>query len=100
VRLVPLYDELTLSYPRLNLPTTTGHPHPPDDDLRWGAVIAELANVGLWRRTMVDGRRRAVRLATTLDPVISADRRVAVERELDRLAAFLQAEPVREDWAR
>lgn len=99
VRLVPLYDELTLSYPRLNFPISPHHPHPPGDDLRWGSVIAGLTNVGLWRRTLVDGRRRSVRLATTLDPTISPDRRVAVGIELDRLAGFLQAEIVGEDWA-
>jgi hypothetical protein len=100
VRLMPLYDELTLSYPRTNFGTSDGHPHPPDADVLWGSVITDLRNVGLWRRTMVDGRHRRVRLATTLDPAISADRRVAVELELARLAAFLQAEPVEEDWAR
>lgn len=100
VRLTPLYDELTLSYPRLNFPTSAGHPHPPDADLMWGGVLADLTNVGLWRRTVVDGRRRRVRLASTLDPAISDDRRVAVRAELDRLATFLQAEPVEEEWTR
>ena len=38
-------------------------------DVLWGSVIAELTNVGLWRRTMVDGRSPKVRLATTLDPI-------------------------------
>ena len=100
VRLLPLYDELTLSYPRLGFPLSPGHPHPPDEDLRWGAVIADLTNVGLWRRTLADGRRRSVSLANTLDPAISTNRRAAVDTELDRLATFLEAEPVKEDWAR
>ena len=51
VRLLPLYDELPLSYPRLSFPLAAGHPHPPDADLRWGSVIAGLGNVGVWRRT-------------------------------------------------
>jgi hypothetical protein len=100
VRLLPLYDELTLSYPRLSFPISARHPHPPDDDLRWGSVIADLTNVGLWRRTVVDGRRPKVRLAATVDPITSPIRRVAVEAELDRMATFLQAEPVKEDWIR
>lgn len=100
VRLIPLYDELTLSYPRLGFPISPAHPHLPDADLLWGSVIADLANIGLWRRTIVDGRRRTVRLATTLDGATSAHRRVAIESELARLAAFLQADPVREDWNR
>ena len=98
VRLLPLYDELPLSYPRLNFPLAAGHPHPPDDDLRWGSVIAGLTNVGVWRRTMVDGRRRTVRVAAALAPGTTARQRAAVDTELDRLAQFLDAEPVREEW--
>jgi hypothetical protein len=100
VRLLPLYDELPLSYPRLSFPLAAGHPHPPDDDLRWGSVIAGLANVGVWRRTIVDGRRRTVRVSAALAPGTSARERSAADTELERLAAFLDAEPVREEWNR
>jgi winged helix DNA-binding protein len=98
VRLLPLYDELPLSYPRLSFPLAAGHPHPPDDDLRWGSVIAGLANVGVWRRTIVDGRRRTVRVSAAMAPGTTARQRAAVDTELERLAAFLDAEPVREEW--
>ena len=91
VRLLPLYDELPLSYPRLNFPLAAGHPHPPDADLRWGSVKAGLVNVGVWRRTMVDGRRRTVRVAAALAPETTARQRAAVDAELDRLAEFLDA---------
>ena len=37
--LMPLYDELTLSYPVINFPRLTGHPHPPGEDLFVGCVI-------------------------------------------------------------
>ncbi|HVK34402.1 MAG TPA: winged helix DNA-binding domain-containing protein [Microlunatus sp.] len=100
VRLLPLYDELPLSYPRLSFPMAAGHPHPPDDDLRWGSVIAGLGNVGVWRRTIVDGRRRTVRVSAALAPGTTARQRAAVDTELGRLAAFLDAEPVREEWNR
>jgi hypothetical protein len=100
VRLLPLYDELPLSYPRLSFPLAAGHPHPPDDDLRWGSVIAGLVNVGVWRRTIVDGRRRTVRVSAALAPGTTARQRAAVDTELERLAAFLDAEPVREEWNR
>ena len=100
VRLLPLYDELPLSYPRLSFPLAAGHPHPPDDDLRWGSVIAGLGNVGVWRRTIVDGRRRTVRVSAALAPGTTARQRAAVDTELGRLAAFLDAEPVREEWNR
>ena len=98
VRLLPLYDELTLSYPRLGFPLATGHPHPPDADLRWGSVLAGLTSVGVWRRTIVEGRRRTVRVAAALAPGTTAAQRVAVDAELDRLAEFLDAEAVREEW--
>lgn len=98
VRLLPLYDELTLSYPRLGFPLAAGHPHPPDADLRWGSVLAGLTNVGVWRRTVVEGRRRTVRVAAALAPGTTTAQRAAVDAELDRLAEFLDADPVREEW--
>lgn len=98
VRLLPLYDELPLSYPRLSFPLAAGHPHPPDDDLRWGSVLAGLTNVGVWRRTIVEGRRRTVRVAAALAPDTTTARRADVGAELDRLADFLGAVPVREEW--
>lgn len=100
VRLMPLYDELTLSYLRLGFPLADRHPHPPDADTRWGSVIAGLTDVGVWRRTLTGGRRRRVRTAVELAPGTGSAQRVAVDVELDRLAAFLQAEPVEEEWAR
>jgi hypothetical protein len=63
-------------------------------------VIAGLANVGVWRRTIVDGRRRTVRVSAALAPGTSARERSAADTELERLAAFLDAEPVREEWNR
>ena len=61
-------------------------------------MIAGLTNVGVWRRTIVDGRRRTVRVAAALAPGTTARQRAAVDTELDRLAEFLDAEPVREEW--
>jgi hypothetical protein len=49
--LLPLYDELTLTYPQLNFPLAAGHPHPRGDDLFVGSVIIGQANAGTWRRT-------------------------------------------------
>jgi hypothetical protein len=37
--LIPLYDELTLSYPVINFPQADDHPHPPGEDLFVGCVI-------------------------------------------------------------
>jgi hypothetical protein len=50
--LLPLYDELTLSYPMINFPQANGHPHAPGQDLFVGSVIIAETNVGTWRRTV------------------------------------------------
>jgi Winged helix DNA-binding domain len=50
--LLPLYDEVTLSYPTLNFPSASGHPHQPGQDLFIGCVVIAETNVGLWRRTV------------------------------------------------
>ena len=60
--LLPLYDELTLSYPLINFPQTDGHPHAPGEDLFVGSVIIAEANVGTWRRT-VRGRKMIMEIA-------------------------------------
>ena len=66
--LLPLYYELTLSYPVINFPKAPGHPHTPGEDLFIGSVIIAETNVGTWRRT-VKGRKmimEASKLATFL----------------------------------
>jgi hypothetical protein len=84
--LIPLYDELTLSYPRINFSPADGHPHPPGEDLFRGSVIIDDRNVGLWKRT-VSGRRVAVEreLASSCS---AADQRAA-RAAAERLANFL-----------
>ena len=60
--LLPLYDELTLSYPRINFPLAERHPHPPGEDQFVGNVIVAEVNVGTWRRT-VRGRKVILEVA-------------------------------------
>lgn len=84
--LVPLYDELTLTYPRLNFPVAPGHPHPPGMDLFVGSVLLDAVNVGTWRRT-VQGRR--VCIETALADGVSPQGRAEVDAAASRLAAFL-----------
>ena len=60
--LLPLYDELTLSYPLINFPQASGHPHAPGEDLFIGSVIIAETNVGTWRRT-VQGRKMIMEIA-------------------------------------
>ena len=61
--LLPLYDELTLSYPQLNFPQADGHPHRPGEDRFVGSVIIDQVNVGTWRRTV---RSRSVLIEIAL----------------------------------
>jgi DNA glycosylase AlkZ-like len=83
---LPLYDELTLSYPLINFPQASGHPHTPGDDLFVGCVIIAETNVGTWRRT-VKGHKMIMEVALAPGPGRS---RSLVETAADELATFLQ----------
>ena len=92
--LVPLYDELTLSYPKVNFDAVPGHPHEPGADLFVGAVIiddpaAGPRNAGLWQRT-VHGRRVGVQLDLATG-CTAADRTAAADSAA-QLAEFLGKE--------
>jgi hypothetical protein len=83
--LLPLYDEVTLSYPLINFPQADGHPHRPGEDLFVGCVIIAETNVGTWRRT-VQGRRMIMEI--TLAPGVVAGSAALVEAAAGKLAAF------------
>ena len=87
--LLPLYDELTLSYPVINFARAGQHPHQPGADRHVGSVIVDKMDVGTWRRT-VKGRKLIMEL--TLAPSVDVDQRAAVEDEAARLAGFLGKE--------
>ena len=87
--LVPLYDEVTLSYPLINFPKADGHPHPPGEDLFVGCVIIAETNVGLWRR-IVKGRKMIMEI--TLAPGVLARSKTLVEAAASELAAFMDKE--------
>jgi hypothetical protein len=87
--LVPLYDEVTLSYPRLSFPVAAGHPHPPDGELFLGSVIHDATNVGTWRRTV---KGSTVVLEPRLAPGLGARTAAAVDEAMQRLAGFLGLE--------
>jgi hypothetical protein len=84
--LLPLFDEVTLSYPMINFPLAEQHPHPPGSDVYIGSVIIAETNVGLWRR-VVQGQK--VTIEVILSPTVSARSRAAVETAAAELAAFL-----------
>jgi Winged helix DNA-binding domain len=84
--LLPLYDEALLTHPQLIFPTAPGHPHPPDDVLFVGSVIAGRRNVGTWRRT-ITGKKLVI--ATELAPGLDDECRAAVDAAVVQLTEFL-----------
>jgi hypothetical protein len=89
--LMPLYDELTLSYPKINFRAAAGHPHVPGTDLFVGSVIIDDRNAGLWRRTV---RGRRVEVALDLASSCSTTDRAAAVGAVWELAHFLGKELV------
>jgi hypothetical protein len=87
--LMPLYDELTLSYPVINFPRSTGHPHQPGEDLFVGSVIISETNVGLWRRTL---RGRKMIMEITVSAGVLPKSRDILEAAAADLATFLGKE--------
>ena len=83
--LMPLYDEVTLSYPAINFPQANGHPHPPGADLFVGCVILAETNVGLWRRTL---QSRKIIMEVTLARGVDAKSRRLIEAAAADLADF------------
>ena len=84
--LLPLYDELTLTYPALGFPAAAQHPHPAGEDRFVGLVVLGDENVGTWRRTV---RGRTVQIEVALAPGRSPAEREAVASAAEELAAFL-----------
>jgi hypothetical protein len=84
--LLPLYDEVTLSYPTINFPLAEQHPHPPGADVFVGCVVVAETNVGLWRR-VIKGQK--VIMDVALSPAMTAKQRAGVEAAAAELAAFL-----------
>jgi hypothetical protein len=87
--LLPLYDELTLSYPALGFPLADRHPHPAGEDLFVGSVVLGDANAGTWRRT-INGR--SVRVEVAMAPGLTAAEHETVAEAAAALAAFLDRE--------
>jgi hypothetical protein len=83
--LLPLYDEVTLSYPLINFAKADGHPHQAGEDLFIGCVIIAETNVGLWRRTLKGPK---LIMDISLAPGVTARSRSLLEAAAAELAAF------------
>lgn len=68
--LLPVYDEVILTYPQVTFPPAPDHPYAERPDPFWARVVLDGVNVGLWKRSVtahvvaVD-----VRLAPSISPV-------------------------------
>jgi winged helix DNA-binding protein len=84
--LLPLYDELTLSYPAINFPEVERHPHPAGEDRFVGCVVVGDRNAGLWRRTV---QGPTVVVEVTLAPGLLSAEHGEVSTAAAELAEFL-----------
>ena len=84
--LLPLYDELALSYPTINFPEVERHPHPAGVDRFVGCVVLGDRNAGLWRRTVQGG---TVVVEVALAPGLTPGEHEAVCAAAAELAEFL-----------
>lgn len=87
--LLPVYDEVVLTYPALTFPTAARHPHAASDDPFWARVIVDRVNVGLWKRAV---KPAGVRVETRLAPGLGAEQRAAVQLAAQRMADFHELE--------
>ncbi len=88
--LLPVYDEVTLTYPLLDFPVAQGHPAQETRDPFWAPVVVGHRNVGLWKRAVTGSR---VRVEAHLAPGCGRVERAAVGEAAGRLAGFLEKEP-------
>ena len=84
--LLPLYDELMLSYQTGKVPRAEQHPHPTGEDRFMGCVVIGDHDAGLWRRTV---RGRTVVVEVNLAPGLSPAQHEAVRTAAEELARFL-----------
>jgi hypothetical protein len=87
---VPVFDELYLSYPKLNAPRLAGHPRGDGPHFfaehGMGVVICDRYDVGWWKRKEVGPDR--LDLDLHLSPELDPAQHAAVEAAADQLATF------------
>jgi hypothetical protein len=87
---VPVFDELYLSYPKLNLPRLAGHPRGDGPHFfaehGMGIVICDRLDVGWWKRKEVGPDR--LELDLHLSPELDAAQCAAIELAAEQLAKF------------
>jgi hypothetical protein len=85
--LLPVYDEVVLTYPTTGFLVADGHPNAGGVDPFWAPVVVDHTDVGLWKRTVGNG---SVAVEVRLAPSTTDDQRKLVHGAAERLAAFLE----------
>jgi hypothetical protein len=85
--LLPVYDEVVLTYPGVTFPVAQGHPNGDAVDPFWASVIVDETNVGLWKRSV---GKDSVTVETRLAPTLDDTQRGLVRAAAQRLADFLE----------
>jgi hypothetical protein len=85
--LLPVYDEVVLTYPAVSFPVAQGHPNGERIDPFWAPVVVDQTNAGLWKRTVGKG---TVAVETRLAPTLDDGQRALVRAAAERLADFLE----------
>ncbi|QGN57681.1 winged helix DNA-binding domain-containing protein [Nostocoides sp. HKS02] len=84
--LLPVYDEVILTYPQVTFPAAPDHPFAERPDPFWARVVLDGVNVGLWKRTVTSD---VVEVDVRLAPSVSPRGREQVRIAAQRLAGFL-----------
>jgi hypothetical protein len=88
--LLPVFDEMYLTYPTLNVPRATGHPRGDRPhsfaEAGGGVVVLDRRDVGWWKRKEVGRAAVTVTLATAT--TLGAEERSLVDDAAGRLADF------------
>lgn len=84
--LLPVYDEVVLTYPTVNFPAAQGAPTLPGFEQWWGWVVHDGQQAGIWKRTV---GRSAVTVETRTAPSLDAASRDAVAVAAEELAGFI-----------
>ncbi|TQJ50177.1 winged helix DNA-binding domain-containing protein [Phycicoccus sp. SLBN-51] len=87
--LLPVYDEVVLTYPTTGFVVADGHPNVGGVDPFWAPVVVDNTDVGLWKRTVGNA---TVAVEVRLAPSTSEDQRALVRGAAERLAAFVGKE--------
>ncbi len=87
--LLPVFDEVFLSYAKLSFPRVAAHPSSSTphafNEAGGGLVVFDRHDVGWWKRS---NKGRRVEVTMALAPTLGVDARGRIVGEADRLAAF------------